>query len=101
MQQVTDSPKKKNRQKIFLKSGVEFTPEVEAELVAEAERGYDLSKARRHLLTRPLLADSSSIPRITFPLSQEELNAARRRAEEEDRSVGDLVREALQRYLDS
>lgn len=101
MEQVTDRPKKKQRQKIFLKSGVEFTPEVEAELVAEAERGYDLSKARRRLRTRPLLADGSSVPRITFMLSQTELNAARQRAEEEDRAVGDLVREALQRYLDS
>lgn len=101
MMQVKDPPKKKRREKIFLKSGEEFTPELEAELVAEAERGYDLSKAQRHLLTRPLLADGSSIPRITFPLSQEELNAARQRAEEEGRSVGSLVREALQRYLDS
>ncbi|MGN6217231.1 MAG: ribbon-helix-helix protein, CopG family [Solirubrobacterales bacterium] len=47
------------------------------------------------------MADGSSVPRITFPLSQEELNAARQRAEEEGRSVGDLVREALKRYLDS
>jgi hypothetical protein len=100
MHQVTDLPKRKS-QKIVLKSGVEFTPEVEAELVAEAERGYDLSKARRRLITRPLLADGSTLPRVTFVLSQAELNAARARAEEEDRSVGDLVREALRRYLDS
>lgn len=102
MQQVTDLPKKKKkRQKIFLKSGVEFTPEVEAELAAEAERGYDLSKAKRHFLTRPLLADGSRLPKITLMLSQDELDAARQRAEEEGRSVGDLIREALQRYLES
>jgi hypothetical protein len=57
MEQVKDPPKKK-QEKIFLKSGEEFTPELEAELVAEAERGYDLSKARLHILTRPLLPGS-------------------------------------------
>ena len=56
MQQVKAPSKKKKRQKIFLKSGVEFTPELEEELAAEAERGYDLSKARRHFVKRPLLA---------------------------------------------
>ncbi len=63
MRQVTDRPKKKKRERIFLKSGIEFTPEVEAELVAEAERGYDLSKARRHRVTRPLLAEDVRPPR--------------------------------------
>jgi hypothetical protein len=57
MQEVKES-KKQNREKIFLKSGEEFTPELEAELVAEAERGYDLSKARRRIRTRPLLPGS-------------------------------------------
>lgn len=57
MQEVKES-KKQNREKIFLKSGEEFTPELEAELVAEAERGYDLSKARRRIRTRPLFPGS-------------------------------------------
>jgi len=57
MQEVKES-KKQSREKIFLKSGEEFTPELEAELVAEAERGYDLSKARRRIRTRPLLPGS-------------------------------------------
>jgi len=49
--------KKQDREKIFLKSGVEFTPELEERLVAE-ERGYDLAKARRYRRTRPLLPGS-------------------------------------------
>ena len=61
MQQVKD-PEKSEREKIFLKSGVELTPELEEELAAEAERGYDLSKARWRIRTRPLLP-GSPIPR--------------------------------------
>jgi hypothetical protein len=57
MQRVKE-PKQQGREKIFLKSGVELTPELEEELAAEAERGYDLSKARRHIRTRPLLPGS-------------------------------------------
>lgn len=51
MQQVKEPAKKK--QKIYLKSGEEFTPELEEELVAEAERGYDLSKARWRIRDSP------------------------------------------------
>jgi hypothetical protein len=58
MGQVKDPPKKEKRERIFLESGEEFTPELEAELAAEAERGYDLSKAKLHILTRPLLPGS-------------------------------------------
>jgi hypothetical protein len=50
--------KEEKRERIFLSDGVEFTPELEEELVAEAERGYDLSKAKRHYRTRPLLPGS-------------------------------------------
>ena len=51
-------PPKDSRERIFLKSGVELTPELEDELAAEAERGYDLSKARWRIRTRPLLPGS-------------------------------------------
>lgn len=99
MQQVKDPPKEEKQEKIFLKSGVELTPELEEELADEAERGYDLSKARRHYLTRPLLGDGSGFPRLTFSLPQSEIDALVQRAEEEDRSIEDLLREALKRYL--
>jgi hypothetical protein len=57
MHQVKDS-EKKTQERIFLKSGVELTSELEEELAAEAERGYDLSKARWRIRTRPLLPGS-------------------------------------------
>lgn len=99
MQQVKDAAKK--RQKIYLKSGEEFTPELEEELAAEAERGYDLSQARWRIRTRPLLPDSPTCPKITCDLPQAEFNALRERAEAEGRSLSDLAREALRRYMDA
>lgn len=100
MQQVKDPPKKQ-RQRIFLKSGEEFTPQLEEELVAEAERGYDLSNARWRIRTRPLLPDSPTLPKISFSLSQAELNALRQRAEAEKRPLSEVAREALRRYMDT
>lgn len=101
MQQVKEPPKKKQRQRVFLKSGVELTPELEDELAAEAERGYDLSQARWHIRTRPLLPDSPTLPKIAFRLSQAEFNAVRQRAEDEGRTVAEVAREALSKYMDS
>jgi hypothetical protein len=99
MQPVKDRPQKKRRQKVFLKSGTEFTPELEDKLVAEAERGYDLSEAMWRIRTRPLLPDSPTMPKVTLSLPQAEFNALRWRAEEEGRAVSDLAREILTRYL--
>ena len=55
---VCDEAAEDRRQKVFLKSGTEFNPELEDKLAAEAERGYDLSEAMWRIRTRPLLPDS-------------------------------------------
>ncbi|TMK57324.1 MAG: hypothetical protein E6G51_06035 [Actinobacteria bacterium] len=101
MQPVKEPPKKKQRQKVFLKSGEELTPELEDELAAEAERGYDLSKATWRIRTRPLLPDSPTFPEVSFRLSEGEFNAARQRAEDEGCTIGELAREAFDRYMDT
>jgi hypothetical protein len=101
MSHVKDQPKKRKRQKIFLESGEELTPELEKELADEAERGYDLSKAERIFVTGPMLADGMRPPKLTVRLTNPELNAIRQRAEDEDRTVSDLARDPLRRYLDS
>jgi hypothetical protein len=101
MDQVKDQPKRKKRQRVFLKGGEELTPELEEELAAEAERGYDLSEARRRFLKQPVLADGQSRPKLTVWLSVPELNAVRQRAEDEGRSLSSLARDALEPYLDS
>lgn len=90
----------KKKQKTFLESGEELTPELEEELADEAERGYDLSKAERIFVDGPMLADGMRPPKITVHLTNPELNAVRQRAEEENRSISDVAREAIRRYLD-
>lgn len=92
--QVKDPPEEEKREKIFLESGEEFTPELEAELAAEAERGYDLSKAKLRIRTRPLLP-GSPIPEITLRMSQAEFNDIHERAKAEGRSFSEVAHEVL------
>jgi hypothetical protein len=91
MAKVTKSPKSK--------SGVTITPELADDLAAEAERGYDLSKAKRQRVGRPSLNGNEASPRLSFRATPELYNAARQRAEREGRSVSDLAREALTLYV--
>jgi precorrin isomerase len=101
MAKVKERSKKEGRERIFLKSGEEFTPELEEELAAEAERGYDLSKARRRVLKRPVLADGEIRPQDTLLFSQVEFNAVCERAEDEGRPIDDVAREMLAERMES
>jgi len=83
------------------KAGVEITPEIADELALEAERGYDLSEAEPVRVGRPSLAGNGTSPRLSFRLTPELFRLAKQRAEEEDRSVSDLAREAVSRYVRS
>ncbi|MBM2812603.1 MAG: 1 protein [Chloroflexi bacterium] len=66
-------------------------------LAVEAEAGYDLSHARRQL-GRPSLGSGVS-PRVSFRTSVTLYQAARERAASEGRSVSELAREAMERYV--
>lgn len=83
------------------KSGLEVTPEVADALAAEAERGYDLSRAKPQRVGRPSLSGRGASPRVSFRATPELYRAAQRRADEEGRSMSDLAREAVARYIDS
>lgn len=84
------------------RSGTVITEKVAEEMAEEFERNPpDLSTFRRHYLTRPLIGDDSDLPRLTFALPQDEIDALLQRAEEEDRPVEDVIREALNKYLKS
>jgi CRISPR-associated endonuclease/helicase Cas3 len=83
------------------KSGAEISPRVADELATEAERGYDLSKARRQRVGRPSLAGRGASPRVSFRTTPELYRAAKRRAAKERRTVSDLAREAVARYIRS
>lgn len=83
------------------KSGEEITPEVADALATDAERGYDLAKAKRQRVGRPSLAGTGASPRLSFRTSPDLYRAAQKRAKEEGRSVSDLAREAVARYVRS
>jgi hypothetical protein len=93
--------KVKATQKHKAKSGVEIDPKLADALASEAERGYDLDKARRRRVGRPSLGGRGASPRVSFRATPELYKAAKRRAREEGRSVSDLAREAVSRYVKS
>jgi hypothetical protein len=80
-------------------SGVEVTPEVSDALAEEAERGYDLSKAKRRRTGRPSLGAGGPSPRVTFRAGPELYRAAQARARREGRTMSDLAREAFAKYI--
>jgi len=83
------------------RSGTEITPEIADALAAEAERGYDLSKAERRPVGRPSLAGRGASPRVSFRTTPELYKAVQNRAKKEDRSVSDLAREAVAQFVRS
>ena len=92
---------KKNRKNPRTKAGTEVTPEVADALAAEAECGYDLSKAKARPIGRPSLAGGGGpSPRLSFRATPDLYRAAQKRAKEEGRSVSDLAREAVARFVE-
>lgn len=83
------------------KAGTVITPELADALADEAERGYDLAKAKRRRVGRPSLAGAGASPRLSFRTSPDLYRAAQKRAKEEGRSVSDLAREAVARFVAS
>lgn len=81
------------------KVGTEITPKIADVLATEAEHGYDLPEAKRRRVGRPSLAESGSSPRLSFRVTPDLYEAAKERAKEEGRSVSDLAREAVARYV--
>lgn len=81
------------------RSGTEVSPAIADELAAEAERGYDLSDAKRRRVGRPSLGTRGASPRLSFRATPELYRAAKRRARKEGRAVSELARDAVARYV--
>jgi hypothetical protein len=93
---------KKKRKYLKTKQGDELTPEVIEALADEAERGYDLSKAKRVFLSKHVLAgDLETMGRVGFRITNDELNRLYKQARAENRTISSLVHEATMLYLDS
>lgn len=85
--------------KVKTKSGVEVTPELSDKLANEAERGYDLTKAKPRRVGRPSLGNKGTSPQVSFRAAPDLYRQAQRRAKREGRSVSELAREAFARYI--
>lgn len=82
------------------KAGTKLTSDETSRLAEEAEEGYDLSQAKREPVGpgRPSLAEGES-PRISYRVAPAVFAAARRQASAEGRTLSEIAREALERYL--
>jgi predicted HicB family RNase H-like nuclease len=81
------------------RGGTKLTKKVVDALAEEAERGYDLTKAKRVRMGRPALGDSGASPRIQVRVDPSLARALRARARKEHRSVSEIARTALRTYL--
>jgi hypothetical protein len=80
------------------KGGVPLTDELAERLAAEAERGYDLALGRR-VGRKSLAGGAGQSPRLNFRTTPELYERASAQAHREGKSVSQLAREALERYV--
>ena len=70
-----------------------------AALAEEAERGYDLTKAKRVRMGRPALGDAGASPRVQVRVAPDLAEALQALAQKEQRSVSEIARSALREYV--
>ena len=82
--------------------GTVITEELAEQWAEEIEKNPpDPSQLERRYVGRPSLGRAGQSPRVSFRASPKLFKRAWKRADEEDRSLSSLAREALERYLDS
>jgi len=82
------------------RGGTELTDQRIEALADEAERGYDLTKARRERVGRPALGGTGTSPRVQIRVDPKLASALKARARREKRTVSDVARTALSEYVE-
>lgn len=82
------------------KSGAVVTREIEERWSKECEEGFDISTWTRVRVGRPPLDGERVSQRITIRVPPDLFDATQAKAEKEKRSISNLTREALQRYVE-
>ncbi len=80
------------------KSGTLITGELAERLADEAEAGYELAAAKR-IGRKSLGGSRGASPRVNFRMTAELQSRAQARAEKEGKTVSQIAREALERYI--
>jgi hypothetical protein len=83
------------------KKGTKLSKAAVDKLASEAEAGYDLSTAKRQRVGpgRPSLGEGGESPRITYRVAPALFERAKKKAKSEGRTVSEVAREALQKYI--
>jgi hypothetical protein len=82
------------------KGGTVVTPELEERWSEECEQGFDLSTWTTVRVGRPPLDGERVSQRISIRVPPDLFDAAQAKADKEKRSISNLTREALQRYVE-
>ena len=80
------------------RSGVPITDEIAEQLADEAEAGYDLNPSKR-VGRKSLAGADGASPRVNFRMTAELQALAQARAEKEGKTISEIAREALERYV--
>ena len=84
------------------KSGTRLDPVYEQHLTAEAEAGFDPAALIRRQAGRPSLSGrAGQSKRVDLRVDDETYGAIQRIAERDHRRVSDVVRDAINRYLEA
>ena len=95
-----DADPVKDEDLIPIPAGQPISDELAEKLADEAERGYaDVDKWERLPLGRPSLSGNGTSPRMSFRISSQLSAALVRKAGEEEKTVSEVAREAIARYV--
>jgi len=94
--------KKTARGPVTTKAGTDLTDDLEERLIEEAEAGFDPATLSRRRAGRPSLSGRAGHSnRVDLRVDDETYEAIRRIAEQENRKVSDVVRDAIRQFLEA
>ena len=94
--------KRSGKEPAITKAGTRLDPDYERQLAAEAEAGFDPAILTRRQAGRPSLSGHAGhSKRVDLRVDDQTYEAIRRIAEKDHRRVSDVVRDAINRYLEA
>jgi hypothetical protein len=99
---VADVERPKVKRALTTRAGTVLGPEAEQRLAQEAEVGFDPATLIARPAGRPSLSGRSGHSnRVDLRVDDDTYEAIRRLADQDNRKVSDIVREAIRRYLEA
>jgi hypothetical protein len=93
---------KRGGKPLTTKAGTRLDPAVEKRLAEEAEAGFDPATLTRRHAGRPSLSGRAGHSnRVDLRVDDETYEAIRRIADQDNRKISDVVRDAIRRFLEA